>query len=73
MYTLGYSFRPWEEAKAIADGPSILSYVRETASEHGIEQHIRFSHRVRARRVVDRGRRAGRSRRSARTPARRCA
>ncbi len=24
MYTLGYSFRPWTEAKAIADGPSIL-------------------------------------------------
>ena len=46
MYTLGYSFRPWKEAKAIADGPSILSYVRETAREHGIEQHIRFDHRV---------------------------
>ena len=31
MYTLGYSFQPWKEAKAIADGPSILSYVRATA------------------------------------------
>jgi monooxygenase len=46
MYTLGYSFRPWTGAKAIADGPSILSYVRETAKEHGIEQKIRFKHRV---------------------------
>src|SRR5205085_9355555 len=46
MYTLGYSFRPWKEAKSIADGPSILSYVRATASEHGIEAHIRFRHRV---------------------------
>ncbi|MHB8242337.1 MAG: flavin-containing monooxygenase [Solirubrobacteraceae bacterium] len=46
MYTLGYSFRPWEEAKAIADGPSILSYVRQTASDHDIERHIRFDHRV---------------------------
>ncbi len=46
MYTLGYSFKPWREAKAIADGPSILSYVRETAAEHGIERHIRFHHRV---------------------------
>src|ERR1700739_856652 len=36
MYTLGYTFRPWREAKSIADGPSILSYVRATASEHGI-------------------------------------
>jgi monooxygenase len=46
MYTLGYSFRPWEEAKSIADGPSILEYVRQTASDHGIDKHIRFGHRV---------------------------
>jgi monooxygenase len=46
MYTLGYSFRPWKEAKAIADGPSILSYIRETASDHGIDSNIRFGHRV---------------------------
>jgi monooxygenase len=46
MLTLGYSFRPWKEAKAIADGPSILSYVRETASENGIDRKIRFGHRV---------------------------
>jgi monooxygenase len=46
MYTLGYSFRPWKEAKAIADGPSILNYVRQTAKDHGIDQHIRFNHRV---------------------------
>src|SRR3954463_6478882 len=46
MYTLGYRFKPWEDAKAIADGPSILSYVKETAREHGIESKIRFNHRV---------------------------
>ncbi|QYE35282.1 NAD(P)/FAD-dependent oxidoreductase [Polymorphobacter sp. PAMC 29334] len=46
MYTLGYSFRPWREAKAIADGPSILSYVRDTAADHGIDHHIRFGHHV---------------------------
>jgi monooxygenase len=46
MYTLGYSFRPWEEAKAIADGPSILSYIRQTAQDYGIDQKIRFGHRV---------------------------
>ena len=53
MYTLGYSFKPWKEAKSIADGPSILSYVRETAREHGIDQQIRFGHRVVRARVVD--------------------
>lgn len=46
MHTLGYSFRPWREDKAIADGPAILRYVRETASEYGIDRHIRFDHRV---------------------------
>jgi len=46
MYTLGYSFRPWREAKAIAGGPAILNYVRETAREYGIDQKIRFQHKV---------------------------
>jgi cation diffusion facilitator CzcD-associated flavoprotein CzcO len=46
MYTLGYAFRPWREAKAIADGPSILKYVRDTAAEEGVERHIRFGHKV---------------------------
>lgn len=46
MYTLGYSFRPWTDPKAIADGPSILKYVKDTAREHGIDKHIRFSHKV---------------------------
>jgi monooxygenase len=46
MYTLGYSFKPWDHANAIADGPSILRYIRETAEEGGIDRRIRFGHRV---------------------------
>ena len=46
MHTLGYSFKPWTEAKAIADGPSILTYVRETPVEFGIDQKMRFQHMV---------------------------
>ncbi|MHC2577169.1 monooxygenase [Bradyrhizobium diazoefficiens] len=46
MFTLGYSFKPWTDPKAIADGPQILNYVREAAAENGIEKHIRFRHRV---------------------------
>jgi monooxygenase len=46
MYTLGYRFKPWRDAKAIADGPSILDYVKETARENGIDSKIRFNHRV---------------------------
>jgi monooxygenase len=47
MYTLGYGFKPWKHAKAIADGPSILRYIRETADEAGITPHIRFGQAVR--------------------------
>jgi cation diffusion facilitator CzcD-associated flavoprotein CzcO len=47
MYTLGYSFRPWRDPKAIADGPAILAYIHETAREYGIDRRIRFGHRVR--------------------------
>lgn len=46
MHTLGFSFKPWREAKSIADGPSILRYLKETASEFGIDRHIRFDHQV---------------------------
>jgi monooxygenase len=46
MQTLGYRFRPWTEAKSIADGPSILRYIRQTADDGAIEQHIRFHHRI---------------------------
>jgi len=47
MYTLGYSFRPWTRPKAIADGPSILEYLRETTRQYGIDRRIRFNHNVR--------------------------
>jgi monooxygenase len=47
MYTLGYSFKPWTEEKAIAAGPTILNYIRQTATDNNIEPHIRFNHRVR--------------------------
>ncbi|WP_375286878.1 flavin-containing monooxygenase [Sphingomonas sp.] len=46
MHTLGYSFRPWTDAKAIADGPSIRRYIEDTAREGGIDRRIRFRHRV---------------------------
>jgi len=46
MHTLGFSFKPWKAAKAIADGPSIRDYVRETADEFGVTPNIRFQHAV---------------------------
>ena len=47
MYTLGYAFRPWTVPQSMANGASILQYVRNTASEFGIDQHIQFQHRGR--------------------------
>src|SRR4051812_1369972 len=46
MFTLGYRFRPWTQARAIADGASIRAYIRETAREHGVEAKVRYGHRV---------------------------
>jgi cation diffusion facilitator CzcD-associated flavoprotein CzcO len=46
MYTLGYSFEPWTDCKAIADGPSILDYVNRVADKYDIRRHIRFNHHV---------------------------
>ena len=50
MYTLGYSFRPWSNPKAIADGPSILQYIEDTAKDGGIDRHIRLQHQVKSAR-----------------------
>ncbi|MDT5000363.1 MAG: monooxygenase, partial [Mycobacterium sp.] len=48
MFTLGFRFKPWTSAKAIADGPSILSYIKEAAAENGIDKNIRYDHQVTA-------------------------
>ncbi|MCC8247712.1 flavin-containing monooxygenase [Saccharothrix luteola] len=46
MFTLGYPFHPWRDAKSIADGPSILRYIRATAARFGIDRLVRYRTRV---------------------------
>jgi len=46
MHTLGFGFKPWTAERAIADGPSIMAYLRETVAEQGIGPHIRFHHQI---------------------------
>jgi len=46
MATFSFPFRPWKESRVLADGPSILKYLRETAQEFGIDRHFRFRQRV---------------------------
>ena len=46
MYTLGFRFKPYTSAQAIAEGPSILNYLKEAAAENGIDKHMRFGQNV---------------------------
>ena len=46
MHTLGYRFRPWRGDTALADGASILAYLRDTAREFGVDRHVRYGHHV---------------------------
>ncbi|HEX4190392.1 MAG TPA: NAD(P)/FAD-dependent oxidoreductase [Marmoricola sp.] len=46
MFTLSFPFKPWSDENAIADGPSILRYIKATAAEFGIEEKVQFRTRV---------------------------
>jgi cation diffusion facilitator CzcD-associated flavoprotein CzcO len=46
MLTLGYSFRPWEDLKVLADGESIRQYIADTAAAYGIEEKIHYGLKV---------------------------
>ncbi|HET6965745.1 MAG TPA: NAD(P)/FAD-dependent oxidoreductase [Acidimicrobiales bacterium] len=48
MFTLGFQFRPWAKARAIADGTSIRHYIEETAAEFGIDRKVRYGQKVTA-------------------------
>ena len=47
MHTLGFSFKPWTEAKSIADGPAILKYVNQTVDAFELRRSIRLGTKVR--------------------------
>lgn len=46
MYTLGYSFEPWNGGKMFSDGPSIRDYVVATAEKNNVTSKIRFNNKV---------------------------
>src|SRR5579885_2285446 len=46
MFSFGYGFRPWNELKVLADGPSIRKYVSDTAREYGVDRKIQFGLKV---------------------------
>jgi monooxygenase len=46
MFTFGFSWRPWIGDRALADGPLILDYLRTVAEEYGVDELIRYRHKV---------------------------
>lgn len=46
MFTFGYRFKPWADPQPLSSGQRIMDYLRETATENGILEQIRFGHRV---------------------------
>ena len=46
LHTFGYEFKPWRDEESIASAPRILAYLRETATENGLDPHIRYHHRL---------------------------
>ena len=46
MHTLGFSFKPWENKKSIADAHSIMDYLEETIQEYELTDKIRYKHYV---------------------------
>eukprot|EP00759_Apiculatamorpha_spiralis_P051852 PhF_6_TR5521/c0_g1_i1/m.7838 len=46
MFTLGFPFYPWKNPQGIADGPEILSYIKETAAHFGIDKKVQYNHKV---------------------------
>lgn len=48
MFTLGYSFKPWLNSQAIADGSLIRQYINDAANEHKVKEKIQFQQRITA-------------------------
>jgi monooxygenase len=46
MFTFGFRWRPWPGDRALADGPMILDYLRTVAEEYGVDELVRYRHRV---------------------------
>ncbi len=48
MATLGFKFKPWRKSSFLADGPSIMEYLRETIEEYDLQSLIKCKQHVNA-------------------------
>ncbi|WP_425220737.1 flavin-containing monooxygenase [Pseudomonas sp.] len=46
MFSFGYAFRPWNELKVLADGPSIRQYLADTAKQFKIDEKIQYGLKI---------------------------
>ena len=46
MHTLGFSFEPWTHERAIADGPSILTYLNQITAKYGLAPAMHMGQKV---------------------------
>ena len=46
MHTLGFRFKPWIHEKSIADGPSIMDYLKETVEGYDLGDKIHYNRKV---------------------------
>lgn len=46
VHTFAYPFRPWTGDDVLASGERILDYLRETAAEYGVDEHVHLDQRV---------------------------
>ncbi|KAL2692487.1 hypothetical protein Neosp_002897 [[Neocosmospora] mangrovei] len=46
LHSFGFGWFPWVEKRAIADGASIVRYLRDAAEKEGIDRHMQFKRRV---------------------------
>ena len=48
LFTFGFPWNPWNQPQPIAEGSAILQYIKQSAAQTGVDQHIRFHHQVTA-------------------------
>ncbi|WP_329126808.1 flavin-containing monooxygenase [Streptomyces sp. NBC_01465] len=46
MPTFGFGFRPWRDARILADGAEIRQYVEDAAADGKVLEHVRFGRRA---------------------------
>tara|TARA_R110002124_G_scaffold275324_1_gene445643 strand:+ start:404 stop:1900 length:1497 start_codon:yes stop_codon:yes gene_type:complete len=46
MFTMGYDFQPWMKSEILAEGSLIRDYIKRTAEQYDVDQHIHFGLKV---------------------------